>query len=184
MDYQLVTPHYLKRAAKLYVDKVGFVSDDREYTYGELYERMQRLSYGLISLGIKEGVRVAYFATNTLEMYEGFYGVGQTGAIHLPLNSRLTGENFKYILTHSGASAIYVDKQFLETILEIKDDLPELKIIISNEVPAGVEGVHDYEQLLASSSAEPFDYSHLKEDDVASLLYASCKTGASYGVLL
>lgn len=184
MNYQLVTPHYLKRAAKLYVDKVGFVSGDREYTYGELYERMQRLSHAYASLGVKPGDRVAYLATNTLEMYEGFYGVGQTGAVHLALNSRLTGENFKYILTHSGASAIYVDGQFLETILEIKDELPDLKVIVSNDVPEGVEGVHDYEELLANSSAEPYDYSHLKEDDVASLLYTSGTTGAPKGVML
>lgn len=184
MVYQLVTPHYLKRAAKLYVDKVGFVGEDREYTYGELYDRIQRLSHGFASLGIKPGDRIAYLATNTLEMYEGFYGVSQIGAIHVPLNSRLTGDNFTFILNHSGASAIYVDKQFLDVILEIKDDVPELKTIISNEVPEGENDVIDYEELIATSSNEPYDYSSLKEEDVASLLYTSGTTGDPKGVML
>jgi len=184
MNYQLVTPHYLKRAAKLYVDKVGFVGEEKEFTYGELYERMQRLSHAYAGLGVKPGDRVAYLATNSLEMYEGFYGVGQVGAIHVPLNSRLSGENFTYILNHSGASAIYVDKQFLDVILEIRDDLPELKTIICNEVPNDVSGVIDYEEMLASSNTEPYDYSHLKEDDVASLLYTSGTTGDPKGVML
>src|SRR5699024_7440742 len=144
----------------------------------------QRLSHAYAGLGVKPGDRVAYLATNSLEMYEGFYGVGQVGAIHVPLNSRLSGENFTYILNHSGASAIYVDKQFLDVILEIRDDLPELKTIICNEVPNDVSGVIDYEEMLASSNTEPYDYSHLKEDDVASLLYTSGTTGDPKGVML
>lgn len=184
MTYQLVTPHYLKRAAKLYVDKIGFVDKNRAYTYGELYERIQRLSNGLTNLGIKKGDRVAYLATNSLEMYEGFYGVGQIGAIHVPLNSRLTGENFTYILRHSGARAIYVDEQFLDIILEIKEDLPELEIIITNRVPKGVNGVIDYESLLEQSEATVYDYSHIKEDDLNSLLYTSGTTGDPKGVML
>lgn len=184
MSYQLVTPHYLKRAAKLYVDKVGFVGEDKEYTYGELYERIQRLSHAFTKLGVERGDRVAYLATNTLEMYEGFYGVGQTGAIHVPLNSRLTGDNFTYILNHSGASVIYVDKQFLDVILEIRQDLPALKTIISNDVAEGVSDVIDYEELLTTSHNEPYDYSHIDENDIASLLYTSGTTGDPKGVML
>lgn len=184
MVYQLVTPHYLKRAAKLYVDKVGFAGKHKEYTYGELYDRMQRLSHGFANLGVEPGDRVAYLATNTLEMYEGFFGVAQLGAIHVPLNSRLSGENFTFILNHSGASAIYVDEQFLDTILEIKDDLPQLKTIITNNVPEGVSDVIDYETLLAESNPEPYDYSHIKEEDIASLLYTSGTTGDPKGVML
>src|SRR5699024_6875285 len=122
-----VTPHYLKRANKLYVNKVGFAGKSGEYTYGELYERMQRLSHAYANLGIEPGDRVAYLATNTLEMYEGFFGVGQTGAIHVPLNCRLNSETFKFILNHSGSKAIYVDEQFLDIILGIRDELPELE---------------------------------------------------------
>lgn len=182
MTYQLVTPHYLKRAAKLYPEKVGFVSEEREFTYAELYERIQRLSHGLARLGVKQGDRVAYLATNSLEMYEGFYGVGQIGAIHVPLNSRLVGEDFVYILNHSGATVIYVDCQFLDTILDIRDQLPNLRTIISNR--KGVSGVICYEELLQTSNKEPFDYSHVKENDVASLLYTSGTTGDPKGVML
>lgn len=184
MYYELVTPHYLRRANKLYGDKVGFVNENKEYTYSELYDRIQRLSHGLVKIGVEPGDRVAYLATNTLEMYEGFYGVGQMGAVHLPLNSRLSAENFKYILNHSEANAIYVDGQFLKTILEIRDELPALKTIISNEVPEGVEGVYDYNELLETSDNTPYDFSHLKENEVASLLYTSGTTGAPKGVML
>lgn len=184
MTYQLVTPHYLKRAAKLYPDKLGFADGEREFTYAELYERMQRLSHGLARLGVKPGDRVAYLATNTLEMYEGFYGVGQLGAIHVPLNSRLVGEDFVYILNHSGAKVIYVDGQFLDTILEIRDQLPHLEAIISNRIPEGVSGIIKYEEFLQASNKVPFDYSHVKEDDIASLLYTSGTTGDPKGVML
>src|SRR5690625_240313 len=184
MDYQLVTPHYLKRAAKLYRDKVGFVGEEKEYTYGELYERINRLSHGLARLGVKPGDRVAYLSTNTLEMYEGFYGVGQVGAIHVPLNSRLSGEDFTFILNHSGASVIYVDKQFIDTILEIRDQVSGIHTIITNEVPDEESDLVDYEELLQTSSNEPYDYSHINENDIASLLYTSGTTGNPKGVML
>src|SRR5690606_7007826 len=184
MDYQLVTPHFLKRAAKLYRDKVGFVNEDKEYTYGELYERINRLSHGYARLGVKPGDRVAYLATNMLEMYEGFFGVGQVGAIHQPLNTRLSMEDLTFILSHSGASVIYVDKQFLDTILEIRERLPELRTIITNAEGVNESDIINYEELLATSSSEPYDYSHVKENDIASLLYTSGTTGNPKGVML
>lgn len=184
MDYQLVTPHFLKRAAKLYRDKVGFVNEDKEYTYGELYERINRLSHGYARLGVKPGDRVAYLATNMLEMYEGFFGVGQVDAIHQPLNTRLSMEDLTFILSHSGASVIYVDKQFLDTILEIRERLPELRTIITNAEGVNESDIINYEELLATSSSEPYDYSHVKENDIASLLYTSGTTGNPKGVML
>lgn len=184
MDYQLVTPHYLKRAAKLYRDKVGFVGEEKEYTYGELYERINRLSHGLARLGVKPGDRVAYLSTNTLEMYEGFYGVGQVGAIHVPLNSRLSGDDFVYILNHSGASVIYADKQFISTILEIREQVSGIHTIITNGEPNEGSNIVNYEELLQASSSEPYDYSHVKENDIASLLYTSGTTGNPKGVML
>src|SRR5690625_406828 len=184
MDYQLVTPHYLKRAAKLYRDKVGFVWEDDEYTYGELYDRVNRLSNALESLSVKQGDRVAYLATNTLEMFEGFYGVGQVGAIHLPLNSRLSGDYFTFILNHREATVIYSDKQFLDVVLSIRKEIPSLKTIITNGTAKGASDVIEYEQLLASSDNTPYDYSHLRETEVASLLYTSGTTGNPKGVML
>lgn len=184
MSYELVTPHYLKRAVKLYPDKVGFVAEDKEYTYGELYERINRLSHAYARLGVKPGDRVAYLATNMLEMYEGFFGVGQVGAIHVPLNTRLAPDDFTFILSHSGTSVIYVDEQFLDVILEIRDRLPELKLIITNAAADEDKGLINYEELLQASNSEPYDYSHLKEDDIASLLYTSGTTGNPKGVML
>lgn len=184
MSYQLVTPHYLKRAAKLYPDKVGFVAEDKEYTYSELYDRINRLSHAYNNLGVKPGDRVAYLATNMLEMYEGFFGVGQVGAIHLPLNTRLTVDDLTFILTHSGSSVLYVDEQFLDSILEVRDRLPELKTIITNADVDTESDLINYEAFLQDSNPEPYDYSHLKEDDIASLLYTSGTTGNPKGVML
>lgn len=184
MDYQLVLPHFLKRAVKLYGKKKAIAGEGRDFTYEEVSARVNRLSHALVDLGVEKGDRVAYLATNTVEMFEGFYGVSQTGAIHVPLNTRLTPNDFVYIINHSGAKVIYVDEEFLETVLSIRNQLPAIQTIISNGITENESGIVAYEAMLKASFADPFDYEHLEEQDIASLLYTSGTTGDPKGVML
>src|SRR5699024_352906 len=98
MDYALLLPHFLKRATKLYGEKTAVIGDEKYLTYREFQARVNQLSRGLQALGIKKGDRVAYLATNTSEMLEGFYGVLQLGAIFFPRKTRFKAEENEYIL--------------------------------------------------------------------------------------
>lgn len=82
MTKQLILTDFLDRAVHLYGKKPAIIAQDgTRYTYEEINERVQQLSHGLASLGIEKGDHVAYLAPNTLEMYEGFYGLFQAGAV-------------------------------------------------------------------------------------------------------
>ena len=50
------------------------------------------------------GDRVAYIAPNTHAQLESFYAVPQIGAVLVPINYRLTADDFAYIIDHSGAT--------------------------------------------------------------------------------
>ena len=57
MNVPLVLTHFLDRAVSLYGDKeaiIGF-EGDRKFTYRQLNSRVNQLSRGLQSLGIKKG---------------------------------------------------------------------------------------------------------------------------------
>ncbi len=58
------------------------------------------------SSALRQGDRVAYIAPNTHAQLESFYAVPQIGAVLVPINYRLTAEDFAYIIGHSGARVV------------------------------------------------------------------------------
>ena len=81
------------------------VSDgERAWTYAEHAGRIRRAAGALRSqLGIADGDRVAALLPNVAAMLELHYAVPGAGAVLVPMNTRLTGADYAYILDHSGA---------------------------------------------------------------------------------
>ncbi|WP_347862349.1 long-chain-fatty-acid--CoA ligase [Salimicrobium sp. PL1-032A] len=182
---ELVLTDFLDRAVRLYGKKEAIIDQDGSaHTYEGVNRRVQQLSHGLASLGVTKGDRVAYLASNTLEMFEGFYGVFQTGATMVSLNTRLKPEDYRYILDHSGSKVLFVDYELVPLIEPIKDQLETVEHILVHGRTEADEGMHGYETWLASFSDSPFKRADVKEDDTATLLYTSGTTGNPKGVML
>ncbi|PLS18792.1 AMP-dependent synthetase [Bacillus sp. M6-12] len=182
MNVPLVLTEFLDRAVSLYGEKKALYCEERVFTYRELNERVNKLSYGLRALGIKKGDRVAYLAGNTIEMLEGFYGVFQLGAIMVPLNIRLKPEDYLFILNHSESKVLLVDQDLYHQISPIKDRLTTVQhIIVHYKEETNLET--DYDEWLDGQSSA-FDRAELEENDVCSLLYTSGTTGNPKGVML
>ncbi len=94
---------FLRRAEKLFPQKVGVVCEGRRFSYAEFGGRVHRLSNALAGLKVQKNDVVAYLGHNCHRLLEAYYGVLQNGAILLPLNVRLTAGDFRYILDHSEA---------------------------------------------------------------------------------
>jgi len=179
----LVLSQFLDRAVSLYGEKTGVICDNREITYRELNERVNRLSHGLKDAGVAKGDRVAYLAPNTLEMLEGFYGVFQLGAIMVPLNIRLKPEDYLYILNHSETKILMVDQEFYHLITPIKDKLETVEKIIVHHKDSQTKEI-SYDNWLNEYPKEAFYRPEINENDVCSLLYTSGTTGKPKGVML
>ncbi|MFC3883677.1 long-chain-fatty-acid--CoA ligase [Bacillus songklensis] len=183
MRVPLLLTEFLDRAVSLYGQKTAVIDGKRSFTYVQLQERVNQLSNGLRSLGIKKGDRVAYLAPNTLEMLEGFYGIFQTGAIMVPLNIRLKPEDYLFILNHSESKILFVDYELYENIAPVKDQLQTVEtIIVHGQALNGTD--LQYDEWLFRFDGRPFEREELDEDDVCSLLYTSGTTGNPKGVML
>lgn len=175
---------FLDRAVKLYGSKKAVVNvDGREFTYSEVNERVNQLSRGLIDLGVEKGDRVAYLAPNTVEMYEGFYGVFQTGAVMVPLNTRLTPNDYKFILNHSETKVLFCDQELYHQVEPIRDELTTVEHIVLHYADGSSEGIN-YNEWLGRFDKSSFERPELDENDVCSLLYTSGTTGNPKGVML
>src|SRR6056297_90639 len=99
MEVPLLVTDFLDRARKYYADEEAIVATTGErFTYEDLGDRADRLSTVLQDRGIEKGDRVAVLDPNTHYQLESAYGIMQLGAVHTPLNYRLTPEAKKNML--------------------------------------------------------------------------------------
>src|SRR5438445_9957464 len=123
METPLTPLEFARRTRKLYGDREAVVDGDLRLTYEQFFDRCDRWSAALQGLGVKKGDRVAYIAPNTHEQLESFYAVSQTGALLVPINYRLTPDDFVYITIHSGAKVLCVHPDHMEAVASVRSHL-------------------------------------------------------------
>src|SRR6266567_1017795 len=106
---------------------------DERFTYGRFFERCDRWSSALQALGVKAGDRVVYIAPNTHAQLESFYAVPQIGAVLVPVNFRLTPDDFAYIINHCGARVVCAHEDYLQAVDGIRDQLPRVRHYVALE---------------------------------------------------
>jgi fatty-acyl-CoA synthase len=177
---------FLQRAAKLYPNKLGVVCGSERFSHSEFDQRVHRLSHALHRLGIQKGDVVAFLGPNCHRLLEAYYGVVQSGAILLPLNLRLAAHDFAYILNHSGARVLFLEKEFLPIIDSVRNQMPqELIFILLDESPhLNWMDSKSYDEHLETAPATPFPREISDENEVAELFYTSGTTARPKGVML
>lgn len=172
-----LTPlRFLHRAVDVFGSKVGVVCGDRQFTYAEFGDRVERLASGLVGMGIQPGDRVAYLSFNNHQLLEGYYGVVQAGAIVMPLNVRLAEGELAAILQHSGARMVIYESDFAPLVERLKQS--------RHEVQHWIEIGPAYEEILARGKAGRADIFSYDEMSIAELFYTSGSTGTPKGAML
>lgn len=181
METPLSPLDFARRARRLYSDREAVVDGGTRYTYAEFFERCDRGSAALQSLGIQKGDRVATIAPNTHAHLEQFYAVPAIGAAIVPVNFRLRAADFAYILRHSGSRVVCVHPDYLALVDSIRDEIPGVEhfIVFGNAAP----GWTAYETLLASHAPE-FSIPEIAETDLIAINYTSGTTADPKGVMI
>jgi fatty-acyl-CoA synthase len=175
METPLTPLEFARRTRKLYGDRVGVVDGDLGLTYEQFFDRCDRWSSALQGMGVRKGDRVAYIAPNTHQQLESFYAVPQIGAVLVPINFRLTAEDFVYIANHSGASVLCVHPDYVGAIEGVRSQLETVKhvVVLGDEYEA------------ALSRAKPaFQRPEIDENDLLALNYTSGTTAKPKGVMI
>jgi fatty-acyl-CoA synthase len=187
METPLSPLEFMRRTRRLHGAREAVVDDDLRLTYEQLFDRCDRWSTVLQQrFGIVHGDRVATIAPNTHAQLESFYAVPQTGAIVVPINYRLTADDFAYILGHSGAKVVCVHSDYLAMVDSIRERLPDVKHFVAFEQGPGAklgEGWLDYETLIAETkpAVKKVD---VAETDLITINYTSGTTARPKGVMI
>src|SRR3989441_7795826 len=123
MEMPLTPLEFARRTRKLYAEREAVVDGDLRLSYEEFFDRCDRWSSALQALGVRQGDRVATIAPNTHAQLEAFYAVPQIGAVLVPINYRLTADDFAYILNHSGATVVCAHSDYLDAVDGIRDQV-------------------------------------------------------------
>src|SRR5256712_2202651 len=89
------------------------------FTYARFAEMARSLAAALDDLGARDNERVAIVSPNAARFLVSLFGVSAFGRILVPVNFRLNAEEIRYILEHSGASALLVDPELDELLRHI-----------------------------------------------------------------
>src|SRR5258707_10391787 len=133
METPLSPLEFLRRARRLYPDREAVVDEGLRLTYSEFGSRCDRWSAALQQLGVSKGDRVAYIAPNTHALLESFYAVPQIGAVLVPINYRLTPEDFVYLINHSGARIVCAHSDYLDGLDRVRSRLGAVENLIALE---------------------------------------------------
>ncbi len=187
MDYQLTLTPMLERARRLFAKKeiVTKAGPSLErYTYGQMAERVARLSNALAKLGVRRGDRVATFAWNNARHLELYFAVPCMGAVLHPVNLRLPGDQIVYIANHAEDQVLFVDPTLLPAVEKLAPHLKTVKhfVVMGDKVPeTTLKPVYAYEELLRDAGPD-YAWPRLDENDAAAMCYTSGTTGNPKGV--
>jgi fatty-acyl-CoA synthase len=181
MELPLTPLDFARRARKLYPQREALVDGSLRLTYAGFGDRCDRWSAALQRLGVKHGDRVAVIAPNTHAMLEAFYAVPELGAVIVPLNYRLTAEDFVYLINHSGARIVCAHSDYLDAVDSIRTRLPNVEHFVAFE--GARSGWLDYEATLAATAPD-FDKPDIAETDLIAINYTSGTTSKPKGVMI
>ena len=163
-------------------DRTAIVFQDKQLTFSQMAALSNRLSNGLLSLGLSIGQKVSVLLENSVEAAIVIMAIPQAGFTYVSLNSRHSPGEQETILNDAGADALIIGEAFVEQLKPIFASVPSLKHII---VIGDVKGDWlSYDELTSNQSeAKPkveVDY----DNDVQRIAYTSGTSGKPKGVVM
>jgi acyl-CoA synthetase (AMP-forming)/AMP-acid ligase II len=180
-------------AAQRFGDAEAVVDDTRRVGFTALSTLIDRAARALLASGIERGDRIAVWAPNSLEWIVAALGVTTAGGVLVPVNTRFKGTEAAFVLSRSGARALFTVRGFLDTdypalLAEAGVPLPELEhtILLSGEADAASVGWDDF--LARGDAVSDVDLdarlASIGPDDPSDVVFTSGTTGSPKGVVM
>jgi acetyl-CoA synthetase len=167
-----------KRLALIYEDENGRVL---RYTFRDLKNLSNKLANGLQALKIGVGDRLGILLPQCPQTAISHIACYKVGAVAIPLFTLFGTDALEYRLSNSKAKGLVTDAANLPKIMEIWQNLPQLKTVLvtEGEKPENVLGFQD----VVEKGSSDFRALKTRAEDPALIIYTSGTTGPPKGAL-
>ncbi len=188
-EFPLLIRHLLSRLSAQHTEQQIIYADGQRFSYGDFFERVQRLTNGLRSFGIGSGDTVAVMDWDSHRYLECFFAVPMIGAVLHTINIRLAPEEMLYTINHARDTALFVHDDFVPLLEGFKGKTPTVKRTLRlSDQPSDVAGGSnqpefddEYEHLLSRAPVE-VNVPDFDENIRATTFYTTGTTGNPKGV--
>jgi long-chain acyl-CoA synthetase len=154
----------------------------------DFIDQVNNLSYGLLSLGLNKGDRLAIISGNRPEWNIIDFAASQLGIVTVPMYPTLSVNDYNFIMNDAEVKAVFVENKDMHAkVVDAAKSVPSIQHIFSiNELP----GVKNWKEVLNDGKGNP-NPSQVKTladsvngKDLLTLIYTSGTTGTPKGVML
>jgi long-chain acyl-CoA synthetase len=167
--------------------------DEQTLTWAQWRRRVRDLAGGLHRLGLRRGDTVAILLSNRPEFHIVDMAAVTLGATPFSIYQTYAPNQIEFVVSDADARIAVVERQYLERLLEARENLPHLERVILVDHP-DLESLSEGVLTLAEVEAfgrDPHSQAAVEEaaaevtpEDVLTLIYTSGTTGPPKGVQL
>jgi len=183
-------PHH---ALEKYPKQDMFVTKDhgewKKTSTQEFINQANKISRGLLKLGIKPGDKIALITTNSRTEWAIMdLGLSQIGVVSVPVYPNISPEDYEFIFTNAEIKYCFVsDKELLGKVAKVKYNIPSLQGVFTFDQ---ITGAANWKEIIDlgeddSTQIEVEDLAKaINSEDLATIIYTSGTTGKPKGVML
>ena len=170
----------LSRSAARSPERTALVFGDRSWSYAQLDLAVGRVAARLRAGGLQPGDRVAAYGKNSDAYLALFLGCARAGLVHVPVNFNATGDELTYLLTQSGASAVFVDAALEAHVDAVAGELGGIR----RERLVGTGEGDDVVGWMRDEDVPVHEEDGVHDEDLVQLLYTSGTTSRPKGAMM
>jgi acyl-CoA synthetase (AMP-forming)/AMP-acid ligase II len=163
-------------------DATYLVYEDERWTYNDAHEQVSRVARWLADNGVQPGDRVAIAMRNYPEWLLAYWAIISAGAVAVGTNAWWVPEELAYGLNDCKPKAIFCDRERLERLAAIRDEVPDMKVVGVRCDDSLPEHAQSWASVLESKAEIP--EVTIDPDDDACIFYTSGTTGHPKGAEL
>jgi benzoate-CoA ligase family protein len=158
----------------------AYIDGRRTLTYGQLADRVARFGAALRGLGLRREERVLMAMLDTVDWPTAFLGCLKAGIIAVPVNTLLTEDDYRFMLSDSRAKCLIVSEALFPKFEKLIGEGLDLEhVIVAGDNP---HGYRLFDDLVDATDPESYTAPTVA-DDMAFWLYTSGSTGKPKGAV-